>query len=62
MKRASYREAIAWIAYNDSGADDDALVPERVAELVTSVLVADIFNVETTKVGIDVVNYRRKHR
>lgn len=59
MKRASYRDAIDWIAQNDSGADDDALVPERVAELVSSVLVADIFAVECERVGRDVVRCRK---
>lgn len=60
MKRASYREAIAWIADNDSGGVHDALEPERVAELITSVLVADIFDVECIKVGQDVVRYRER--
>jgi hypothetical protein len=60
VKRASYREAIRWIAYNDSAADDGALNPTTVSELVSAVLVADLFGVTTTKVGEDVVRERRR--
>jgi hypothetical protein len=60
LKRASYREAIDWIAQMDSAADDDALIAARVAELITSVLVADLFAVDEIKVGLDVVARRRK--
>lgn len=60
MKRASYREACAWIALNDSAGEGvDAFDPEQVQYLVSSVLVADIFNVESVKVGRDVVRARR---
>lgn len=58
MKRASYRNAIEWIARNDSAGDDDADDPEVAASLVSSVLVADIFDVETERVGRDVVRRR----
>lgn len=58
MKRASYRDAIDFIAWNDSAADDGARDPERVAELVTSGLVAEIFDVPSEKVGADVVRRR----
>lgn len=58
MKRASYRDAIDWIAQMDSGADDDADNPEVVKNLVSSVLVASIFAVEPIKVGNDVVKRR----
>lgn len=60
MKRASYKQAIRWIALNDSGADDTAHDPEVVAELVTAVLVADIFDVTSEKVGADIVRERLK--
>jgi hypothetical protein len=60
MKRASYKEAIAWVALNDSGGDDDALVPEKVQHLITAALVADIFEVPQSKVGEDIVKYRKK--
>lgn len=60
MKRASYREAIDWIANMDSGGDDDADDPEVVRLLITSQLVADIFDVDDLKVGQDVVRRRKK--
>jgi hypothetical protein len=59
MKRASYRDAIAWIAANDSDGDPDRLDPEQVGLLVTSTLIADIFEVGREKVGRDVVRKRR---
>lgn len=61
MKRASYREAIAWVALNDSGGEDDALVPGEVQHLITAALVADIFDVDQEKVGRDIVNFRKTH-
>lgn len=61
MKRPSYREAVAWVAENDSGGSADALEPTVVSELVTACLVADLFGVEPERVGQDVVKYRKKH-
>lgn len=61
MKRASYRDAIDFIAYNDGPGDADALDAEIVGGLTTSVLVGQIFGVYADKVGRDVVRYRRKH-
>ena len=58
MQRASYRAAIRWIAENDSAGDDDANDPVVVAELITSVLVADLFGVTAERVGVDVVRVR----
>ncbi len=58
MKRASYRDAIDWIAQNDSVMDDGADDPHTVGELVSSALVADIFGIEPDKVGRDVVRRR----
>lgn len=58
MKRASYRAAVDWIAQNDSAADADAFDPEAAAYLVSSVLVADIFDVDPERVGRDVVRRR----
>jgi hypothetical protein len=61
MRRASYRNAVDFIAQNDeAGIGDDAYDPERVAELVTSILVADIFGVEAERVGRDVVRRREQ--
>lgn len=61
MKRASYREAIAWIGYNDSAGDPDALDATVASALVSAVLVADIFDVPAKKVGQDIVKYRRNN-
>jgi len=58
MNRAIYRAAIHWIAQNDSAADDDAHDPDRVAELVTACLIADIFDVDPLRVGRDIVRAR----
>jgi hypothetical protein len=60
MKRASYRAAIEWVALNDSGAED--LTEEQCGELITSVLVADLFAVDDSKVGRDVYRERAKHK
>ena len=60
MKRASYRDAIDWIAQNDSAGDSDALDPEAAMYLVSSVLVADIFDVPSERVGRDVVRRRQQ--
>jgi hypothetical protein len=61
MRRASYREAIDWIAQNDSPADIGANDPERVGELVSCVLIASIFGVEPERVGRDVVRCRIRY-
>lgn len=57
MKRASYREAIRWIAENDSSGDD--LTEEECGSLVTSILVANIFDVDSDRVGRDVLKARK---
>ena len=61
MKRASYRFGVEWIALNDSAGDDDALIPERVAELVTTGLLADLFGKDTAQVGRDIVRCRKRN-
>lgn len=58
MKRASYREAVYWIAWNDDPADGPDT--ERIAAYVTAGLIADIFGVEPEKVARDVARCRRK--
>lgn len=62
MKRASYREAIEYIAMNDSLGDFDAFDWVSVQNLVTARLVAEIFKVEPEKVGKDIVKVRDKYR
>lgn len=59
MKRASYRDAIDWIAQNDSAADDNAGDPAICGSLVSAVLIADIFDVSTRKVGDDIAKRRK---
>lgn len=60
MKRAGYREAIAWIALNDDPGSPDSLEPDVVAAYVSSCLVADLFGVERERVGRDVVRFRKE--
>lgn len=60
MKRASYKEAIAWIALNDDAAGEEAFDIESVKGYVTTCLVADIFGVDQNKVGKDIVKYRKR--
>jgi len=60
MKRASYREAISWIALNDGPGDFDALEPAYVAEQMTAKIVADLFGVDDARVGKDVVRARKR--
>ncbi len=59
MKRASYREGVAWIAENDEPTEDAS---EVIAYFVTSLLLADLFGVEPERVGRDVLRYRKKHK
>jgi hypothetical protein len=60
MKRPSYRNAVAWIALNDSPADNDPV--EWLSGLVTVCLVADLFGVDQKEVAADVLRYREKNR
>ena len=60
MKRPSYREAITWIALNDGAGDDDAYDADVVSGLVTAVMLADIFDVPSDRVGRDIVRYRKR--
>jgi len=60
MKRASYREAIRWIAANDAPGDPDALDPNATSHLVTSCLVADLFGLPDERVGRDIVRERER--
>lgn len=60
MKRPGYREAIAWIAENDSAGDDDPL--DVLDGLVTVCLVADLFRLDNKKVAADVFQYRQKQK
>ena len=57
MKRASYRDAIDFIAWNDEALELDE---EIVSGLATVLLVASIFGVDTTRVARDVVRLRKR--
>lgn len=63
MKRASYRDAVKWIAYNDEPGTDPPDHPDaerNASEYVTSCLIADLFGVPPERVGRDVIRERRK--
>jgi hypothetical protein len=58
VKRASYRAGIEWIALNDNAAEQDTAA--QIAGYISSLLLADLFDVESSKVGEDVFYLRRK--
>ena len=60
--RASYREAIAFIAANDEAGNPGALDVEEVATLLTVALVADLWRKDEETVAADVVRYRERPR
>lgn len=57
MKRASYRDAVDFVALNDEPSELDE---EVVSGLASVVLVASIFDVETERVARDVVRLRKR--
>jgi hypothetical protein len=57
MRRASYRAGVRWIAEND---EPDSMEPGDVSYFVSSLLLADLFEVEPERVGRDVVRQRKK--
>jgi hypothetical protein len=60
MKRASYREAVAWIALNDESGSDDG--PEQIIGYASTVMIADLFDVESAKVAQDIHRKREQYR
>jgi len=64
MRRASYKEAIAWIAQNDDPGSDLLgrinLDYELIEGQISVGLIADIFGVTTDKVARDVIKFRQK--
>jgi hypothetical protein len=62
MKRASYRDAVDWIAMNDDNGSADALDAETVASYVSTILIAAIFGMGADRVAADVVRFRRKEQ
>lgn len=60
MKRASYRNAVDFIALNDSPGDND---PADILKGYASVvLVSEIFGVPTDRVACDVLRVRAKEK
>lgn len=55
MRRASYRAGVAWIAANDEPLETDAGV---VADLISVLLLADLFGVDPSRVAADVLRKR----
>lgn len=51
MKRASYREAIRWIAHNE---DPEWLNDEEPIPPISALLIVDLFDVEQTRVIADI--------
>ena len=58
MKRASYREACAWIALNDDAATGDS--EETISGYISTLLIADLFAVEPERVARDIARARRR--
>jgi len=58
MKRASYREAVEIIAFNDEPTVRDVAAVEA---YTTVQLIADIFGKQAVDVARDVVRYREKY-
>jgi hypothetical protein len=61
MKRASYREAVEWIALNDSLGDAAVDTRDTIAGFISVCIIADIFDVSRGRVADDVMRYREKH-
>jgi hypothetical protein len=70
MKRASYRDAIKWIASNDDIQPSkyselvfgETAHVEEIAGLISVVLIADIFAIDSKEVAFDVVKSYRKQQ
>lgn len=58
MKRASYRDAIDYIACND---EPNGMDIEEIIGYTTVQLVSNIFGLDDQKVAKDIVKYREKH-
>lgn len=60
LKRASYREAIEYIALNDDPASN-VQDPEEISGLISVALVAAIFGADPLRVANDVLKFRKNH-
>jgi hypothetical protein len=59
MKRASYRKAVEWIALNDETAVSEDV--DTIAGYISTLLAADLFDIEPERVAKDVLRYRKEH-
>jgi hypothetical protein len=57
MKRASYRDGVAWIAHNDEPLSVDR---EEIEGFISTLLLADLFHVEASRVADDVLRLKEK--
>jgi len=58
MKRASYREGVAWIAMNDNAGNHDNV--GEVEGYISTAMLADLFGVDCGRVARDVMRVRSK--
>lgn len=58
LKRASYREAVYWIAGNDNAGNGDN--ETQVSEYITTSLIADLFGTTVERVARDIMRCRDK--
>ena len=61
MATASYKHGVQWIANNDSAGNDDALDVTAVSELITTALLADLFDKDPIDVAKSIINYRLRN-
>ncbi len=54
-KRASYREGVRWIGWNDEGGESD---PNEIAGFISTLLLADLFGKPALEVAQDIVRFR----
>ncbi len=59
IARPSYRSAVAWIALNDEPDESDW---EIVAEMISVLMIADLWEKAPAQVAYDVVKYRESRR
>lgn len=57
MRRASYRTAVLWVARNDEPGETDA---QLFVPLLSVQLIADLFEVQPSRVARDVVRVRER--
>lgn len=56
---ASYKKAVQWCAEND---EPTSFREEEIVDLISTLLVADIFDKTPEKVALDILNYRRQNK